>query len=114
MDLKVPSTECTRAGLPCTLHPHLAPPKAKGVRAAACDAREIVKRDFQEKFKARLGIRAFFPEPQKGGNSNTETGVVIWLEWQMRVLKNFYGGRLDARGMFKIRVKLSKNGEKTP
>ena len=71
VDLKAPSTECTRPGKPCTLHPDLAPPKAKGVRAAACNAKEIVTRDYQEKFKSRLGIRAFFPEPQKGGNSNT-------------------------------------------
>ena len=71
VDLQVPTTECTRLGKPCTLHPHLAPPKEKGVRAAACDAKEIVTRDFQQKFKARLGIRAFFPEPIKGGNSNT-------------------------------------------
>ena len=71
VDLKAPSTECTRPGKPCTLHPDLAPPKAKGVRAAACNAKEIVTRDYQEKFKSRLGIRAFFPEPHKGGNSNT-------------------------------------------
>ena len=71
VDLQVPTTECTRLGKPCSLHPHLAPPKQKGVRAAACDAKEIVTRDYQEKFKARLGIRAFYPEPIKGGNSNT-------------------------------------------
>ena len=37
---------------------------------SACDAEDIVSRDFQAKFKERIGIRAFFPEPQKGGNSN--------------------------------------------
>ena len=71
VDLQIPTTECSRPGKPCSLHPHLAPPKQKGVRAAACNAKEIVTRDFQEKFKARLGIRAFYPEPIKGGNSNT-------------------------------------------
>ena len=28
-------------------------------------------KNYQEQFKSRVGIRAFFPEPQKGGNSNT-------------------------------------------
>ena len=28
-------------------------------------------KEYQEQFKTRVGIRAFFPEPQKGGNSNT-------------------------------------------
>ena len=41
------------------------------MRASACDAEDRVSRDFQTKFKDRIGIRAFFPEPQKGGNSNT-------------------------------------------
>ena len=41
------------------------------MRASACDAEDIVSKDFQAKFKDRIGIRAFFPEPQKGGNSNT-------------------------------------------
>ena len=54
-----------------TLHCSLHPPKAKGVRASPCDAKELITRDFQSKFKARIGIRAFYPEPQLGGNSNT-------------------------------------------
>ena len=65
------NTECTRVGKPCSLHPQLAPPKAKGVRASPCDAKELITRDFQRKFKDRIGIRAFYPEPQLGGNSNT-------------------------------------------
>ena len=32
---------------------------------------ELITRDFQRKFKDRVGIRAFYPEPQLGGNSNT-------------------------------------------
>jgi hypothetical protein len=31
----------------------------------------MVKKMYQEQFKTKVGIRAFFPEPQKGGNSNT-------------------------------------------
>ena len=30
-----------------------------------------MKERFQEEFKTELGLRCFFPEPQKGGNSNT-------------------------------------------
>ena len=52
-------------GKPCTLHPELAPPKAKGVRAATCDAKEIDMRNHQERLKKKLGIKAFYPEPQK-------------------------------------------------
>ena len=36
-----------------------------------CKARDSVKENFQEKFKKELGLRCFYPEPQKGGNSNT-------------------------------------------
>ena len=57
-------------GSPCTIHPSLVP-KTKGARAGSCDAKEVVKRRFQVQFQDRLGVRAFFPEPQKGGNSNT-------------------------------------------
>ena len=71
VQLQLTNTDCTRAGKPCTLHPQLAPPKAKGVRPAPCEAKEIITKDFQKKFKSRIGIRAFFPEPQLGGNSNT-------------------------------------------
>ena len=48
--------------------------KTRGIeapRASACDAKEIKKREFQKKFLEKLGVCAFFPEPQKGGNSNT-------------------------------------------
>ena len=76
IDLQVPMVECTRLGLPCSLHPLLCPvrKKEKGgekvVRASMCNAREVVKRRFQEEFQTRLGLRCFFPEPQLGGNSN--------------------------------------------
>ena len=63
-------------GKPCTLHPELAPPKAKGVRAATCDAKEIDMRNHQERLKKKLGIKAFYPEPQKGGNSNTGPAAI--------------------------------------
>ena len=75
VDSQVSQVECTRPGQPCTLHPTLVViQKTRGVktpRASACDAKEIKKREFQKKFLEKLGVRAFFPEPQKGGNSNT-------------------------------------------
>ena len=52
--------ECTRPGLPCTLHPHLAPsrvPGKKAPRASACEAEEKVHRRFQEEFRSELGLR---------------------------------------------------------
>ena len=70
IDKMVGQEPCTRAGLPCTLHPTLTA-KTKGSRASACDAKEILKRKFQGNFQEKLGLRCFFPEPQKGGNSNT-------------------------------------------
>ena len=36
-----------------------------------CQAKEKVKETFQQEFKKQLGLRCFYPEPQKGGNSNT-------------------------------------------
>ena len=36
-----------------------------------CKAKEKVKENFQLEFKKQLGLRCFYPEPQKGGNSNT-------------------------------------------
>ena len=70
IDKAVGQEPCTRVGLPCTTHPHLVA-KAKGTRAAACDAKEVVKRRYQKQFLERIGVRCFFPEPQRGGNSNT-------------------------------------------
>ena len=65
------STEpCSHPAKPCSLHPHLCPP-SKGNRAVMCKARESIKEKYQESFKAELGLRCFYPEPQKGGNSNT-------------------------------------------
>ena len=61
---------CTRGGLPCTSHPHLVA-KTRGTRATACQAKEIIKRRYQKQFQERIGVRCFFPEPQRGGNSNT-------------------------------------------
>ena len=52
VDLKVPTAECTRTGKPCTLHPHLAPPKEKVVRASALGMPAATKMDeFSEKFQ---------------------------------------------------------------
>ena len=45
VDLKVPTAECTRTGKPCTLHPHLAPPKEKVVRASALGMPAATKMD---------------------------------------------------------------------
>ena len=70
IDNIVSQEPCTRVGLPCTLHPSLVV-KTKGARTGACDAKDVVKRRYQMQFQERLGVRAFFPEPQKGGNSNT-------------------------------------------
>ena len=56
--------------LQCTLHPNLVA-KTKGSRAAACDAKDVLKRRFQAQFQERIGVRCFFPEPIHGGNSNT-------------------------------------------
>ena len=70
IDKLVSQEPCTRVGSPCTLHPTLTA-KTKGTRATACDARDVVKRRFQAEFQGRLGLRCFFPEPQRGGNSNT-------------------------------------------
>ena len=70
VDEQVQREACTRDGKPCSLHPHLCPP-SKGNRASMCKARDSVKENFQEKFKKELGLRCFYPEPQKGGNSNT-------------------------------------------
>ena len=66
LDLQVQRTECTRPGKACTLHAHLAPPKVKGARAAPCDAKDVAMKNYQEQFKSRVGIIAFYPEPQKG------------------------------------------------
>ena len=70
VDEQVQREACTRPGKPCSLHPQLCPP-SKGNRATMCKARDSVKERFQEEFKTELGLRCFFPEPQKGGNSNT-------------------------------------------
>ena len=72
VEKKVPGEVCSREGKPCSLHPDLCPP-SKGNRAMAsmCKARDTVKGRFQEAFKSLLGLRCFYPEPQKGGNSNT-------------------------------------------
>ena len=51
-------------------HPDLVA-KTKGTRAAACDAKDVLKRRFQAQFQERIGVRCFFPEPIHGGNSNT-------------------------------------------
>ena len=61
---------CSRQGKPCSLHPDLCP-ATKGNRASMCRARDTIKARFQEAFKSLLGLRCFYPEPQKGGNSNT-------------------------------------------
>ena len=61
---------CTRQGKPCSLHPELCPP-TKGNRAYICKARDTVNVRYQEGFKSHLGLRCFYPEPQKGSNSNT-------------------------------------------
>ena len=70
IDKAVSKEPCTRVGLPCTTHPDLVA-RTKGTRAAACDAKEILKRRYQKQFLDRIGVRCFFPEPQRGGNSNT-------------------------------------------
>ena len=70
VDKQVQSEPCTRTGKPCSLHPHLCPP-SKGNKASMCKARDSVKERYQESFKTELGLRCFYPEPQKGGNSNT-------------------------------------------
>ena len=67
---QVSNEDCSHPTKPCSLHPALCPP-SKGKRASMCKARETVKERYQERFKAELGLRCFFPEPQKGGNSNT-------------------------------------------
>ena len=80
VDSQVSQVECTRPGQPCTLHPTLVViQKTRGIeapRASACDAKEIKKREFQKKFLEKLGVRAFFPEPQKGVILTLERG---WL-----------------------------------
>ena len=74
IDLLVSKEPCTRQGKPCTLHPDLyaahKAPGEKSPRSCACDARENIKRRFQQQFKDTLGLRCFYPEPS-GGNSNT-------------------------------------------
>ena len=67
---QVQNEVCSHQDQPCSLHPGLCP-VSKGNRASMCDARAKVTKRFQEAFKSRLGLRCFFPEPQKGGNSNT-------------------------------------------
>ena len=62
INLKVPTVECSRSNLPCSLHPDLCPVKKgvkgeKVIRAAMCNARDVIKRSFQEQFKSRIGIR---------------------------------------------------------
>ena len=65
---------CNQGGLPFTSHPRLFV-KTKGTRVSvavtACEAKEIIKRRYQKQFQERIGVRCFFPEPQRGGNSNT-------------------------------------------
>ena len=74
IDLHVAEEPCTRQGQPCTLHPDLhaasKAPVAKSPRASPCDAKDNIKKRFQQDFKEKIGLRCFFPEP-KGGNSNT-------------------------------------------
>ena len=70
IDKLVSQEACSREGLHCTLHPDLVA-KTKGIRAAACDAKDVLKRRFQAQFQERIGVRCFFPEPIHGGNSNT-------------------------------------------
>ena len=56
--------ECTKPGLPCTTHPHLAPcpaPGTKAPRAAACDAEDNVHRRFQGDFQSELGLSLLQP-----------------------------------------------------
>ena len=67
---QVAAEVCTRPAKACSLHPLLCPP-SKGNRASMCKARDVVNERFQRGFKSRLGLRCFYPEPQKGGNSNT-------------------------------------------
>ena len=61
IDLLVPMVECGRPGQPCSLHPDLCPVvKIKGEkmpRASMCNARDVLKRRFQESFYCRLGLR---------------------------------------------------------
>ena len=74
IDMMVKKEPCTKVGSPCTLHPNLfvahKVPGVKSPRASACDAKENIKRHFQQQFQEKLGLRCFFPEPT-GGNSNT-------------------------------------------
>ena len=44
---------------------------AKASRASACNANEIKKKTFEMDFQSNLGARCFYPEPKKGGMSNT-------------------------------------------
>ena len=67
----MPGEVCSREGKPCSLHPDLCPPKGNRAMTSMCKARDTVKGRFQEAFKSLLGLRCFYPEPQKGGNSNT-------------------------------------------
>ena len=95
---KLMNTKCTRVGKPCSLHPQLAPLKAKGVRASPCDAKEIIIRDFQSKSKASIGIRAFYPEPQLGGKSNT--GNVARRFFQAAISTDILGNPEDLISTF--------------
>ena len=61
---------CSHPSKPCSTHPQVCP-TSKGKRASMCQAKEKVKETFQQEFKKQLGLRCFYPEPQKGGNSNT-------------------------------------------
>ena len=58
---------CTCQGKPCSLHPELCPP-TKGNRASMWKARDTVNGRYQAGFKSHLGLRCFYPEPQKGSN----------------------------------------------
>ena len=72
IEMQVSQMECSRVGQPCKTHPDLFE-KTQGVkspRARACDAKEEKKKELQKKFQDQMGVRCFFPEPQKGGNSN--------------------------------------------
>ena len=65
MDLQVAREPCTRLGQPCTLHPDLIlrqgalckAPGTKSPRASACEAKDIIKKRFQQDFKEKLGLR---------------------------------------------------------
>ena len=60
IDLLVPREPCTRQGSPCTLHPDLYQkvPGKRSPQKSPCDAKDNIKRRFQQEFKTKLGLRS--------------------------------------------------------